>query len=151
MSLGQRRRVAGFTMIELIMVMLIVATMVTLAIPRFMAPSALQARGAQDQLRDMLVSTRRLAVTQSRDVCVLLTGTQARAVYTAANLCAAGLPVASPNNDGPWVITMPNGVLLSGAAQVRFNARGQPVPAANATINVGAQALTVQRETGRAL
>ncbi len=141
----------GFTTIELVVVMLVMGLLAALALPRLTDRVALQERGVQDQLRGMLAHSRRLAVTQSRDVCVLLSPNQARAVYTAANACSPALAVADPGGNAGYVIDMPPGVTLAGAALVRFNSRGQPVPAVNQVINVGTLSLTLHRETGLAL
>jgi MSHA pilin protein MshC len=137
----------GFTTIELIVVMLVMALLSALAIPRLTDRSVLQERAARDQIRALLNHSRKVAVTQQRDVCLLTTPTQARAVYTAAGACAPASPLAAPGG-GAYVIDMPVGVVLGGAALVRFNARGQPVPAANQVLLVGVLPLTVNRETG---
>lgn len=142
----------GFTTIELVVVMIVMGLLAALALPRLTDRVALQERGVQDQLRGMLMHSRRMAVTQSRDVCVLLQPNQARAVYTVANVCSAAVVVADPGGTaGGYVLNMPPGLSLAGAALVRFNSRGQPVPAVNQVINVGTLSLTVNRETGLAL
>ncbi len=139
---------AGFTTVELIVVMLLMAVMAGLALPRLTERTALQERGARDQLRSMLEHSRKLAMTQGRDVCVLTTPAQARAVYTAAGACSSAQPVTAPTGDGAYRIDMPTGVTLAGAALVRFNSRGQLVPAIDLNLLVGVLPLTVSRETG---
>jgi MSHA pilin protein MshC len=141
----------GFTVVELIVVMAVMSLLAALAVPRLTDRTALQERGARDQLRALLNYSRQLAMTQQRDVCVLTTPTQARAVFTAGGVCAPAQPVPDPAGGGAYTIAMPAGVNLSGAALLRFNARGQPVPASDQTLFVGVLALTVYRETGVAL
>jgi MSHA pilin protein MshC len=152
---GQQPQVAsraggcgGFSLVELIVVMLVMAVLAAVALPRLTDRTALQERGFRDQLKAMIDHSRKLATVQQRDVCVLLSATQARAVYTTAGACAPGLPVAEPAGTAPFVLAVPTGVLLGGSAQLRFNSRGQPVPNANATISLGSLALSVGRETG---
>ena len=142
------RRNLGFTTIELIVVMVVMGILSAVAMPRLTDRSALQERGVQDQLRGMLIHSRRLAVTQGRDVCVLLAPSQASVVYVVANVCAAAQPVADPAGGAAWTVAMPTGVFLGGAAFVRFNPRGQLVPAVDSVINVGSNSITVYRETG---
>lgn len=136
----------GFTMVELIVVMAVMAILAALAVPLLTEPSALQERGAREQVRGMLRHARQIAMTQQRDVCVLAAPAQARAVY-AFGACAPASPLAAPGG-GPYVVDMPAGVALGGAPLVRFNARGQLVPAIDQVFFVGASALSVSRETG---
>lgn len=138
-------------MVELIVVMLVMGVLAAVALQRLTDRSVLQERGVQDQLRGMLGYSRKLAVTQRREVCVLIAPAQAAAVYTVGGACAAAAAVAGPGGEAAYVIPMPPGIALGGAALVRFNARGQPVPAANQLITIGSLALTVNRETGLAL
>lgn len=141
----------GFTMIELIIVMLVAAVLTGMAIPALTDRSAVQERGALDQLRGMLIHARRLAITQNREVCVVSTPAAARAVYVAAGACSLANPVADPADGSPYAVNMPPRVALGGAALIRFNPRGQLVPALNQVLNVGTMLLTVQRETGIAI
>lgn len=135
-------------MIELIIVMLVAAVLSAIAMPRLTDRRALQERGAIDQLRAMLIHTRRLAITQGRDVCVLSNPAVARAVYVTAGACALANPVADPGDGSPYVLNAPPNVAIGGGALIRFNPRGQLVPAVNQVMNVGTLTLTVQGETG---
>ena len=141
----------GYTMVELIVVMVVMAVLAAIAVPRLTDRSALQERGARDQLRGMLRHARQIAMTQNREVCVLAAPAQARAVYgPPGGICNAAMPLAAPGGGGAYVVDMPDGVALGGAALARFNARGQLVPAVNLAFTVGAAMLTVSRETGLA-
>lgn len=141
----------GFTIVELVIVLMLTALLATLAAPRLTDRTALQERGARDQLRVMIAHSRRVAMTQQRDVCVLATPAQARAVYANAGGCLPAAPLRDPAGSGAYQLDMPPGIALGGAALLRFNGRGQPVPAADQTITVGTLAITVFRETGLAL
>lgn len=141
----------GFTTIELVIVLVLTALLATLAVPRLTDRVALQERGARDQLRTMIAHSRRMAMTQQREVCVLTTPVQARAVYANAGGCLGASPLRDPAGNVAYRIDMPPGVVLGGAALLHFNARGQPVPAADQTLTVGTLAITVYRETGLAL
>lgn len=146
-----RRAGRGFTMIELVVVMVVMGILSALAAPRLVQRSALSERGVSDRVKSLLRQARGLAIAQQRDVCVLLAVPQASAVYVAAGACAAAQAVQDPVGGGPLVVEVPADVLLGGATTVRFNARGQLVPAANLNVTVGAQTLTVYRETGATL
>jgi prepilin-type N-terminal cleavage/methylation domain-containing protein len=129
----------GFTTIELIVVMTVLAILSALAMPRLTDRSALQERGARDQLRGLIAHSRKVAMTQQRDVCVLATPSVARAVYAPAGACNAAQPLADPGGEGALRLDMPAGVALGGAT-----------PAADRTLLVGNLAVTVYRETGLA-
>ena len=148
MALRRATGEGGFTMIELIIVMLVASVLAGLALPVMTDRTSFQQRGAFDQLRGMLMHARRLAITQGRDVCVLATPTLARAVYVNAGACTLMSPVADPGDGSPYLLNMPNGVVLGGAALIRFNPRGQLVPALSLAMSVGTMVLTVQSETG---
>lgn len=135
-------------MVELIVVMSIMGILAAVAMPRLTDRNALRERGFRDQLKGMLDHARKLAMVQQRDVCVLITPAQASAVYTTAAGCAPALPVQEPSASNAFVIPVPSGVPVAGVAQVRFNARGQPVPNANQVVLVGVFALNISRETG---
>jgi MSHA pilin protein MshC len=144
----RQRRSHGYTMIELIVVLTLMGALAAVAIPRMTDRTALQERGFQDEVRSLLRHSRKVAVSRQRDVCVLLTPAQGSAVYANGLGCNAAAPVTAPGNTDPYVIRVPAGVTLGGAALVRFNSGGQPVPNVDHVINVGALALTVSRETG---
>jgi MSHA pilin protein MshC len=138
----------GFTVVELVVVLMLIGLLAALAAPRLTDRSALQERGVQDQLRGLLRSARQVAVTQEREVCVLLAAAQARAVYGVGGGCPLTNPVSGHGGEATLALQLPPQLAMGGATLVRFNARGQPVPATDQVITVGSLSLTVSRETG---
>lgn len=149
-SPSRRPAQRGFTMVELVAVMLIMGIVAALAMPRLTDRRLLQERGVRDQLRGMLLASRQLALTQEREVCVLLLPASARVVYAPGGACSPGANVAGPGGATQWRLDAPAGVVLSGPAQLRFNARGQPMPAVEAVVMVGSLSLALSHETGLA-
>jgi len=139
---------AGYTMVELVVVLVIASVLAAVAIPRLTDRTALQERGARDQLRGLLHTARQTAVAQGRDLCVLLIGTQARLVHTAGAACNPAQPVASRDGSGELAVAMPAGVALTGPAALRFSARGQLLAAGDVAIGVGSLGIVVRRDTG---
>lgn len=138
----------GFTMVELIVVMVVMGILAAVAAPRLVDRSALQDRGFRDQLQGVLRDARRIAVTQQRDVCVqLVAGSPQQAAVRYGAACN-GVPVAEPGNTQPYVVPLPSGLVWGGVTQVIFNAQGQPVPNADQNLNVGVGVIRVVRETG---
>jgi prepilin-type N-terminal cleavage/methylation domain-containing protein len=143
--LGPRQ--PGFTLVEMVVVMAVVALVAVLALPRQEERTGTAQRHARDRLRVLLEHARDSAHAQRRAVCVNLTATQAWANYADAGGCG-GTALQAPDGsaslvDAPW------GVAFGGATQVRFDARGRPVTVVDQTIGVGTLALVVTRETGR--
>ena len=133
------------------MVMVVMGILAAVAAPRLMQRTALAERGVNDRLKSLMRQSRGLAMAQQRDVCVLLAVPQATVVYVNAGACAPAQAVQDPVGGGALVVDVPADVVLGGATQVRFNSRGQLVPAVDLNFNVGGQTLTVYRETGAVL
>lgn len=147
-TLARARRGRGFTMLELVVVLLIAGILASVALPRLADRSALQERGAREQLRGLLHTARQSAVAQGRDLCVLVAASQARLVHTAGAACNPALPVLGRDGAGALVVAMPEGVSLSGPTALRFGARGQLLAATDVAIGVGSLTVVVRRDTG---
>lgn len=152
-----RSRQAGFTMTEMLVVIVVMGILASVAIPRFMTRLPEEERGVRSQLQMMLRHAQKVAIAQRRDTCVIRQATQVIAVYTNAAGCSAALPLTAPGTGDDYVDPIPPvGIVIAGAASIRFNALGQPVNVAtgvlltaNQTFTVGSQpVLTVAQETG---
>ena len=77
MSNASKRDVpqCGFTLVELITVMLIVGIIAVVAVPRFFDADVFQSRGTADQLKAALRYGQKVAVAQHRDVNVNVSAT----------------------------------------------------------------------------
>ena len=145
----RRARPRGFTMVELVMVLVVMGVLAAVALPRLTDRRALQERGFLDQVRSVLQHSRKIATVQRRGTCVLLTAAAVSAYYDNGAGCnAASVPLATPGSTDPFTIAVPNGVVLGGVAQVRFAATGQPNPDIDHIVTVGGNTYTVSRETG---
>lgn len=132
------------------MVMALIATLSALAVPRLLDRGALAERGVADELRALLRSARQLAITQERDICVLVAAAGVRAVYVNANVCDPARPVPGPAGGGPLAIAAPPGVAFGGDALVRFGPRGQLVPTVDRIVTLGTRQIRIERSTGAA-
>lgn len=147
----------GFTMVELIIVMIVLGVLASLAMPHLIDNNTLHERGAQSQLRAMLVHARQLAIAQQREVCAQLTPARVTLVYVVAGNCSAATPVNAPGGNCsaavgtcPYEVIAPSRSSFSGP-DLRFNTRGQPVPNVTQIIAVGSLSLSIQAETGMPL
>lgn len=144
----------GFTLIELIMVLVLLGVLAVYAIPRVMNRNDFDARGFHDQTLAYLRYAQKTAIAQRRAVCVAFsanTVTLTRASVEASAACDTAL--AGPN--GEAFLQSPNGVAYSAApAGFRFDGLGQPLtgvntaaPRAFQVANAG-RSITVESGTG---
>lgn len=128
----------GFTLVELITIMVIVGILAVAALPRFLDKDVFQSRGAADQVKSALRYGQKVAIAQHRAAVSVNIST------AASSNCGAMLNAA-----GNIDCVISEAVLGAGFAKtVVFNALGQPVPNAADSITVGSTLITIEAETG---
>lgn len=101
----------GFTLIELITVIVILGIIAITVIPRFAKKSNIEARGYYDATLAVLQYAQKTAVAQRRRVCVRITGpSMALTIATTfgGTTCTAGL--TGPDGTSPYTLTAPTGI-----------------------------------------
>lgn len=157
-SLPSRRR-SGFTLIELITIMLLVGIMAVVVLPRFDLLRGFDEVGYRDKVKATLEYARKSAVAQRRNVRVALAANNLTLTIdndVPEGVSAGTFPraLALPAPDGACggatnQICAPAGVTLTGPATLSFTPLGKP-SAASAYIVTGdgATTITVEAETG---
>lgn len=137
----------GFTLIELIMVIVLLGVLAIFAGPRFLRSSDFYARGFHDETQAYLRYAQKTAIAQRRTVCVTFTSTTvslAIASAEATSNCASAGTLLGPKGETGPVVTARSGVgFTSPPTSFNFDGLGQPVTSAG-----GAQATQVIQVSG---
>ena len=146
-------RPSGFTLIELVTIMLIIGIMAVVVLPRFDLLKGFNEVGYRDKVKATLEYARKAAVAQRRHVRVSVAG----------NGLSLDIANADPDNGFPAAfprtLTLPGstnntGTLTSSVNPLVFDALGRPLNAAGSAITVAAtytasgNTITVEAETG---
>jgi MSHA pilin protein MshC len=138
----------GFSLIELIMVMVIVGILAVVVAPRFFDANVFKSRGFADQIQSALRYAQKEAVAQHRMVCVALASTSLSltiANTSAAVTCTPSLLLPA----GGSSITAPSGVTMTfTSANFTFDALGRTAAAQTITISGATNSIIVEAETG---
>ena len=147
-------RIRGFTLIELIMVLILLGVLAIFVAPRLNTKD-FEARGFHDETLALLRYAQKTAVAQRRTVCVAFTSSSATlsiATTAATNACAGTL--IGPKGESPAHITAGSGIAYQAlpGAPFFFNALGQPseplaLQVTQAGVGIGLT-VTVVAETG---
>ena len=140
----------GFTLVELIAVMVIAGILAAFAIPLFLDSNAFQSRGFYDQVISTLRYAQKAAIAQHQYVCVAFTANSITLTINTTPTCP-GTPLANPTGQTPYTVTSPSSdVTLSGYTSFYFDALGRPNPNAIQIINITnvTNSITVEAETG---
>lgn len=113
---------SGFTLVELVVVISILAIVATVGIGRFASTSPFAGRAAADQLAAALRGAQRLAVAQRSTLYVQVQGAPA-AVHVCLDIACAQ-PLA-PSDGGAW-IAVQGGTRFDASANYSIDALGRP-------------------------
>ena len=147
----------GFTLIELVMVILILGILAVFVLPRIDLTRGFDEVGFHDAARATLEYARKSAIAERRNVRVTLAGNNLTLTIDNVGPEAAGAstfprPLALPTPDrrcGGAVhqLCAPAGIALGGPATLDFSPLGRPSAAATYTVT-GQPDILVEAETG---
>lgn len=98
--LSNPRRSAGFTLVELVMVMLIVGILAVYVAPKMLDLTAWRLRAFADELQAQSMAMQRLSLTQRRPVVATITGTGISFAYVGGSTLAT---VSCPATTTPCI------------------------------------------------
>ncbi len=150
------KRPAGFTLVELVMIIVIIGVLAVVATPRFFDNNAVQARGFVDQVQATLRYAQKEAIAQHRFVCVAfavnsVTLTTGLTTACGTNLIGPAGPVSpSPCLQTTYSVCSSNASFSTTPTNFNFNALGQPSPGTFGVINTipTPTTITVEAVTG---
>lgn len=138
----------GFTLVELIVVILIIGILSISIAPRFFGVASYENRKVTDELLSALRYSQQMAMNRGGDIQLVLAANN----FTVQRSDAT--PLRSPDGLFPYTKTFPNSIAAT-PNTIRYNALGQPVSAVgvpiavNFTIDInGNPAITIEANTG---
>ena len=140
------KRSSGFTLIELVVVILLIGIISFVAAPRFFNSSVIMERSAADELISALRFTQQMAMSRGGGIELSTTANSYNVKYT-----ASGTLLKSPDRTGDYnkTLSLPSGVTIN-TVTIAFTGLGEPSPNIDTTITIGSYVLTVEAETGYA-
>ena len=140
-------RNTGFTLVELIVVIVLVGIVALIAAPRFFSQPGFDAARFHDMAISAIRYGQKVAVAQRTNVFVAASANSVALCYDAA--CAGA--VKSPADTAAFTVAAPSGIGIT-AANFSFNPLGQPNPNAQITLTISgdgtSRQIVVERETG---
>lgn len=145
---------AGFTLIELVMVLVLTGVLAVYAAPQVLSVSGFNARGFHDESLALLRYAQKTAIAQRRPVCVAFTSNSVtlrvdldRNSATGTNGCEANL--AGPRGEMPAAASARGSVQFASVpAGLVFDPLGSPGAALSAQVSGASRQITVEATTG---
>jgi MSHA pilin protein MshC len=149
--MSARRPARGFTLPELVMVLVIMGILAALVGPRMLASRNFASRGFYDEAQAVVRYAQKTAIAWRRSVTVCVAANEILAVSNAN--CAAPVILAHPATGGELRSVAPDGVTLSPVGSFSFDGLGRPSGAATIVLTSTiaddpARQIVVAAETG---
>ena len=144
----------GFTLVELIVILIIAGILVAVVAQRWFGDTGFEARKFRDETEAALRLAQKSAIASRRFTCAKFTATQLEVVIgpsaaSGSGACTSGTALGHPAG-GQIVVTPATGVsYASYPATLYFDAAGRPGAAASITVGgLASLPITVEAETG---
>ena len=147
--MGEMNRAPGFSLIELVVVMVIAGILAAVAIPRFTDKESKSA-WYYEQVKAGVRYAQRQAVAHRRCVFVAVAAARVDLFYDNGSCVITGTPLTEIATGNAYALIAPAGVVLNPAITFSFNGLGQPslVAGLPPSFTVDGKPVTVTAETG---
>ncbi|MBI4937721.1 MAG: prepilin-type N-terminal cleavage/methylation domain-containing protein [Nitrosomonadales bacterium] len=146
---------SGFTVVELVTIMVILGIIAAVAAPRFFGRNTFDSRSFYDQVISTLRYAQKSAIAQRRFVCVAFTANSVTLTYdpiapsATHTVAACSANLAGPTGHVPHSVSNSTASFQGGApATFYFDALGRASAPVSVTVNGYATPVTVEAETG---
>jgi len=126
----------GFTLAELIIVLVLISILAAVAVPRMFDMEQFSARGTRDFVGASLRYAQKSAIAMRRNVCVSIAATQLSITYAGSSgvnqACPSGNALVNPGNGLPYDHSsnaLPAKAPVATTASLIFDAQGRPLSA----------------------
>ena len=137
----------GFTLVELIVIIVVVGIMALIAAPRFFSQPTFDASRFHEAAISAIRYAQKVAVTQRANVFVVASASMVALCYDAG--CAT--KVKSPGGSDDFVVAIPSGIGIT-PTSFNFNSLGQPIPNVPTVLSISgdgsSRQIVVEQETG---
>lgn len=140
----------GFTLIELIMVMILTGILAVAVVPRFFDKTTFEAKGFYDQTFAILRYAQKAAIAKRRTVCVAFTSTTVTlTIASVASSATCDKNVISPTGASPYTVTAKSSVAFAAVPTgFQFNSLGQATVGQTITVSGASGSIIIEQETG---
>ena len=140
---------AGFTIIELVVVLLIVGVLAVTAVPSLLGKGVFDSRGFSDQISAALRFAQKAAISERRAVCAAF-GTNSLTLTIAPNagsaVCTTNL--TGPSGAAPYSVSSATVAFTSVPTNFQFNALGQANVGQTISVTGATGSITIEPDTG---
>ena len=146
----------GFTLVELVVVLVLVGVLAVFALPKMMDRSTIEAVSFGARLQSMVMHASKQAIAQRKPIRVTFATTGASLAYVAGG--ALAVPVLNPSTGAPYSLACPTNIpnCMTTTASVVFNANnsGRTLTSSSGPIVVNivvpgyTTQFTIENETG---
>jgi MSHA pilin protein MshC len=149
------RREYGFTIVELVAVMVIVGIIASVSAPRFVGVDAFDARGSYGTLTAALRYAQKTAIAQRRTVYANVNTSSRTVCLGYTSNCSSA--VIDPSTQAVYAKTLSSNVTITSSANtIGFDGLGRPVPNTGATFTIqnaivpseSTRTITIEQDTG---